>query len=133
MFIGLAVESRNLDPFHIKKAIRSACGDAIDLKPVFTALFSEGFDAVSDRLLPLNFTGKLTTRGERQRCFDDLKRHEDEILPLDQRSLPFAHFSSMGCIEANVGKLIALLMKSRGCSWLRAGAQAMATILSLSS
>lgn len=93
---------RVLDLFHIKKAIRSACGDAIDLEPVFTVLFSEGFDAIFNRLLHLNATGKLTTQRERQRCFDDFKRQEDESLPLlprfikAKKCLPsIIHFSSV--------------------------------------
>ena len=36
---------------------------------------------------------------------------------------------TMGCIESNVGKTIALRMKTRGCSWSRAGAKAMAAVL----
>lgn len=64
--------------------------------------------------------GRRFRRSQRKATL--LKCHEDEILPLDQRSLPFDHLSSMGCIEANVGELIALRMKSRGCSWSRADA-----------
>ena len=93
---------RVLDLFHIKKAIRSAYGDAIDLEPVFTILFSEGFNAIFNRLLYLNAIGKLTTQRERQRCFDDFKRQEDESLPLlprfikAKKCLPsIIHFSSV--------------------------------------
>ena len=35
----------------------------------------------------------------------------------------------MGCMESNIGKTLALRMKTRGCSWSRAGAEAMAAIL----
>ena len=50
-------------------------------------------------------------------------------MPLSERRLPFERLGTMGCIGAYIGKTIALRMKTRGCSWPKAGAKAMSAIL----
>ena len=44
---------RVLDPFHVKRAVRSAFSDVLDLNDFYEKLFSEEFDAVSLTLEPL--------------------------------------------------------------------------------
>ena len=120
---------RVLDPFHIKRAIRSAFGNVLDLTHVYDALFHNGFSAVSDTLAPLVKKGNPSIRSARLNCLRYLKNHQDEILPLSERDLPFDQLCSLGCMESNIGKAIALRMKTRGCRWSRSGAQAMSAIL----
>ena len=126
---GVSHIERVLDPFHIKRAIRSAFSDAIDLSPVYDTLFHHGFSAVSDTLTPLVKKGKPSIRSARLNCLRYLENHQNEILPLSERGLPFDRLCSLGCMESNIGKTIALRMKTRGCSWSRSGAQAMSAIL----
>lgn len=126
---GVSHIERVLDPFHIKRAIRSAFSNALDLPPVYDALFHNGFSAVSDTLAPLVKKGNPSIRSARLNCLRYLENHQDEILPLPERNLPFDHLHSLGCMESNIGKAIALRMKTRGCSWSRSGAQAMSAIL----
>ena len=120
---------RVLDPFHVKRAVRSAFSDVLDLNSFYEKLFSEGFDAVSLTLKPLLNKGKPSVRKARHECFRYLQNHSDELLPLICRSLPFDNLCSMGCMESNIGKAIALRMKTRGCSWSRLGAESMSSIL----
>ena len=126
---GVRQIERVLDPFHIKRAIRSAFSNALDLSPVYDALFHNGFSAVSDSLAPLVKKGNPSIRSARLNCLKYLENHQDEILPLSERKLPFDRLCSLGCMESNIGKTIALRMKTRGCSWSRSGAQAMSAIL----
>ena len=126
---GVKHIERVLDPFHIKKTIRSAFGNALDLTPVYEALFHHGFSAISDTLTPLAKKGSPSIRSARLNCLRYLENHRNEILPLSERELPFDQLCSLGCMESNVGKAIALRMKTRGCSWSRSGAQAMSAIL----
>ena len=118
-----------LDPFHIKRAIRTAFSDALELFPVYDSLFHDGFSAIADTLRPLTKKGKPSIRSARLNCLRYLQNHQDEILPLSERNLPFDCLYSLGCMESNIGKAIALRMKTRGCSWSRSGAQAMSAIL----
>jgi hypothetical protein len=74
--------------------------------------------------------GSASVRKAKNRCFEYLKSHQDEILPLSARGLPYMNLSGLGCKELNVGKSIARRMKTRGCSWSRSGAEAMVAILS---
>ena len=37
-----------LDPFHIKRAIRTAFSYALELSPVYDSLFHDGFSAIAD-------------------------------------------------------------------------------------
>ena len=126
---GVSHIERVLDPFHIKRSIRSAFSNALDLTPVYDALFHHGFSAVSDILSPLAKKGNSSVRSARLNCLRYLQNHRNEILPLSERDLPFDQLCSMGCMESNIGKAIALRMKTRGCSWSRSGAQAMSAIL----
>ena len=126
---GVKSMERVLDPFHIKKAIRSAFSDSVELMPLYEKLFSEGFDAVSDTLKPLLEKGNSSVKKARRDCFSYLKNHSDELLLLNYRGLPFDNLQSLGCMESNIGKTIALRMKTRGCSWSRSGAEAMSSIL----
>ncbi len=126
---GVRHIERVLDPFHIKRAIRSAFSNALELTPVYDALFHHGFSAVADTLKPLTKRGKPSIRSARLNCLRYLENHQDEILPLSERHLPFDQLCSLGCMESNIGKAIALRMKTRGCSWSRSGAQAMSAIL----
>ncbi len=126
---GVRHIERVLDPFHIKRALRIAFSNALDLHPVYDALFHRGFSAVADTLLPLTKKGNPSIRSARLNCLRYLENHRDEILPLSERSLPFDRLCSLGCMESNIGKAIALRMKTRGCSWSRSGAQAMSAIL----
>lgn len=126
---GIRRIERVLDPFHIKKYVRTAFGDSLPLNELYNVLFHEGFDAVCDQLLPLLSKGNQSIRKARRDCYNYLSHHQNEILPLSDRSLPFERLGTMGCIESNVGKTIALRMKTRGCSWSRAGAKAMAAVL----
>ena len=126
---GVKSMQRVLDPFHIKKAIRSAFSDSVDLPSLYDKLFKEGFESVSDILKPLLDKGKPSVRKIRHSCFSYLENHSDELLPLTQRHLPFDNLQSLGCMESNIGKTIALRMKTRGCSWSRTGAESMAAIL----
>ena len=118
-----------LDPFHIKRAIRTAFSDALELSPVYDSLFHDGFSAIADTLRPLTKKGRPSIRSARLNCLRYLQNHQDEILPLSERNLPFDRLYSLGCMESNIGKAIALRMKTRGCSWSRSGAQAMSAIL----
>ncbi len=126
---GVRHIERVLDPFHIKKAIRAAFSDTLGLSPVYDALFHNGFSAVADLLRPLTKKGRPSIRSTRLNCLRYLENHQDEILPLSERGLPFDRLCSLGCMESNIGKAIALRMKTRGCSWSRSGAQAMSAIL----
>lgn len=126
---GIRQIERVLDPFHIKRAIRSAFSNALDLSPVYDALFHNGYSAVSDTLAPFVKIGNPSIRSARRNCLKYLENHQDEILPLSERKLPFDRLCSLGCMESNIGKSIALRMKTRGCSWSRSGAQAMSAIL----
>ena len=126
---GVKHIERVLDPFHIKRAIRAAFSDALELSPVYDALFHGGFSAVALTLRPLTKKGRPSIRSARLNCLRYLENHQDEILPLSERNLPFDHLCSLGCMESNIGKAIALRMKTRGCSWSRSGAQAMSAIL----
>ncbi len=126
---GVRHIERVLDPFHIKRALRTAFSNALDLPPVYDALFHQGFSAVADTLRPLTKKGNPSIRSARLNCLRYLENHQDEILPLSERSLPFDRLCSLGCMESNIGKAIALRMKTRGCSWSRSGAQAMSAIL----
>ena len=117
------------DPFHIKKAIRSAFGNDIELAPVYNNLFHGKFDATIDALQPLAKKGNPSTRRAGRSCLKYLENHRDEILPLSERQLPFERLCSLGCMESNIGKTIGLRMKTRGCSRSGAGAKAMASIL----
>ena len=115
-FCGVKRIERVLDPFHIKKSIRTAFGDSLPLREVFDRLFHEGFEAVCDRLSDLLFTGSTSERRAKRHCYNCLNRRRDEIVPLSERGLPFERLGTMGCIESNIGKTIALCMKTRGCS-----------------
>ena len=126
---GVSHIERVLDPFHIKRAVRSTFSNALDLTPVYDALFHKGFPAVSDTLATLVKKGNPSVRTARLNCLKYLQNHQDEILPLSERNLPFDGLCSLGCMESNIGKTIALRMKTRGCSWSRSGAQAMSAIL----
>ena len=128
-YCGVRRIERVLDPFHIKKSIRTAFGDSLPLRQIYDRLFHEGFDAVSDCLSDLLSKGSASVRKARRECYSYLIRHQDELLPLSARCLPFERLGAMGCIEANIGKKIALRMKTRGCSWSREGAKAMSAIL----
>lgn len=128
-FCGVKRIERVLDPFHIRKSIRTAFGDSLPLREVFDRLFHEGFEAVCDRLSDLLFTGSTSERRAKRHCYNYLSRHHEEIVPLSERGLPFERLGTMGCIESNIGKTIALRMKTRGCSWSREGAKAMSAIL----
>lgn len=126
---GVSHIERVLDPFHIKKAIRTAFSGSLDLPSLYDSLFHFGFPAVANSLLPLTKKGNPSVRSARIKCFNYLNYHQNDILPLSERSLPFDHLDSLGCMESNIGKTIALRMKTRGCSWSRDGASAMAAIL----
>lgn len=103
---GVKHIERILDPFHIKKAIRSAFGNDIELAPVYNNLFHGKFDATIDALQPLAKKGNLSTRRARRSCLKYLENHRDEILPLSERQLPFERLCSLGCMESNIGKTI---------------------------
>ena len=92
--------------------------------------YQDRFDAVTTKLQRLKDQGAASARKAKNRCFEYLKNHQDEILPLSARGLPYENLASLGCMESNVGKSIALRMKTRGCSWSRSGAEAMVAVLS---
>ena len=128
-YCGVRSIERVLEPFHVKKSIRTAFGDSLPLGKICDRLFHEGFDAVSDCLSELLSKGSASVRKARRDCYNYLNRHQDELLPLSERCLPFERLGTMGCIEVNIGKMIALRMKTRGCSWSREGVKAMSAIL----
>lgn len=121
---------RVLDKFHVKRALRQAFGKSLDLNnDVYPKLFTEGLESIENLLCQQLEKGSYSEKNAKKACLKYLKNHEEEILPLSQRCLPFPKLESMGCIESNIGKKIALRMKTRGCSWSRDGANAMAAIL----
>lgn len=63
-------------------------------------------------------------------CYRYLEKHQDEILPLSHRGLPYSDLAHLGAMESNVGKKIANRMKTRGCSWSNESVPAMIAILS---
>ena len=128
--VGVKQIERVLDPFHINKAIREAYGKEIDVPDTLKTLYRDGFDAVATELQRLKDQGSASARKAKNCCFEYLKNHQDEILPLSARGLPYENLAGLGCMESNVGKSIALRMKTRGCSWSRSGAEAMVAILS---
>ena len=92
--------------------------------------YQDRFDAVTTKLQRLKDQGAASARKAKNRCFEYLKNHQDEILPLSARGLPYENLSGLGCMMPNAGKSIAIRMKTRGCSWSRSGAEAMVAILS---
>jgi len=128
--VGVKHIERVLDPFHINKAIREAYGKDINVSDTLKTLYQDGFDAVAKELQRLKDKGSAPARKDKNRCFEYLKSHQDEILPLPVRRLPYENLSSLGCMESNVGKSIAIRMKTRGCSWSRSGTETMVAILS---
>ena len=128
--VGVKRMERVLDPFHINDVLRAAYGQEIDVSDTLKTLYQDGFNAISQELQTLKNKGSASKRKAKNRCFDYLKNHQDEILPLSARGLPYQNLSSLGCMESNVGKTIAIRMKTRGCSWTLSGAEAMVAILS---
>ena len=80
--VGVKRIERVLYPFHISKAIREAYGKEIDVAKTLKTLYQDGFDTIGNELQTLKERVSASKRKAKNRCFDYLKNHCDEILPL---------------------------------------------------